>query len=88
MSIIKRAKIKDQWRNSLLSVENLIPFDRTVMVYRIVNKFCSESLGDIYQQRDDLSNYKTRNSGYHHITKVNLKHRKKGFQYSGIKNLE
>ena len=85
ISIIERAKIKDHWQNNLLSIETLIRFDRSVMVYKVVNKLCPESLWDVYEQRCNLSSYNTRNNRDLHIPKVNLEHRKKGFRYSGIK---
>ena len=85
ISIIERAKIKDHWQNNLLNVETLIRFDRSVMVYKVVNKLCPESLWDMYEQRCNLSSYNTRNNRDLLIPKVNLEHRKKGFRYSGIK---
>ena len=85
ISIIERAKIKDHWQNNLLNIETLIRFDRSVMVYKVVNKLCPESLWDMYEQRCNLSSYNTRNNRDLHIPKVNLEHRKKGFRYSGIK---
>ena len=43
-SIIERARFKDPWPKKWLSVVNLVRFDRCVMVYKIVNKQCPESL--------------------------------------------
>ena len=64
---------------------NLIRFDRCVMVYKIVNKQCPESLWNMFQQRCSISNYNTRNYRDLHIPKLNLELTKKGFHYSGIK---
>ena len=44
LSIIEGARFKDPWPKKWLSVENLIRFDRSVMVYKIVNTLCPESL--------------------------------------------
>ena len=69
----------------MLNIETLIRFDRSLMVYEIVNKLCPERLWDMYEQRCNLSSYNTRNDRDLHIPKVNLEHRKKGFRYYGIK---
>ena len=78
VSIIKRAKIKDHWRNNLLSVENLVRFDHTVMVYNIVNNLYPESLRDLNQKIYDFSKYKTKHNG-DIIPYVNIRHRNKSF---------
>ena len=85
LSIMERARFKDPWPKKWLSVENLIRFDRSVMVYKIVNKLCPECLWNMFQQRCSLSNYNTRNDRNLHIPKLNLEFAKKGFRYSGIK---
>ena len=85
LSIINRAKFQDLWPKKWLSVMNLIPFDRCVMVYKIVNKQCPESLWNMFQQRCSISNYNTRNYRDLHIPRLNLESTKKGFYYSGIK---
>ena len=85
LSIIERARFKDPWPKKWLSVMNLIRFDRCVMVYKIVNKQCPESLWNMFQQRRSISNYNTRNYRDLHIPKLNLELTKKGFHYSGIK---
>ena len=72
ISIIERAKIKDYWQNNVLNIETPIRFDRSVMVYKIVNNLCPESLWDMYEQRRNLSRYNTRNSRDLDIPKVNL----------------
>ena len=60
-SALLNACIKDEWSSNWLSVENLIRFDRSVMVYKILNKLSPESLLDKYQYRSAYSNYVTRN---------------------------
>ena len=85
LSIIERSRFKDPWPKKWLSFENHIRFDRSVMVYKIVNKLCPESLWNMFQQRCSISNYNTRNDRNLHIPKLNLEFTKKGFRYSGIK---
>ena len=85
LSIIDRARFQDLWPKKWLSVMNLIRYDRCVMVYKILNKQCPESLWNMFQQRYSISNYNTRNYRDLHIPKLNLELTKKGFHYSGIK---
>ena len=68
-----------------LSVVNLIRFDCCVMVCKIADKQCSESLWDMFQKRCSTSNYNTRKYRDLHIPRPNLEYTKKGFHYSGIK---
>ena len=42
--MIHTSMIKDDWTLSFLAVEQLIEFDRAVMVYKILNKLCPENL--------------------------------------------
>ena len=85
LSIIERARFKDTWPKKLLSVKNLIRFDRFVMVYKIVNKLYPENLWNMFQQRCSISNCNTRNDRDLHIPKLNHEFSKKRFRYSGIK---
>ena len=85
LSIIERARFKDPWPKKWLSVVNLVRFDRCVMVYKILNKQCPESLWNMFQQRCSISNYDMRNYRDLHIPKLNLEVTKKGLHYSGIK---
>ena len=64
---------------------NLARFDRCVMVHKIVNKQCPESLWNIFQQRCSTSNYDTRNYRDFHIPKLNLELTKTRFHNTGIK---
>ena len=51
LSIIKYAKIKDEWQGNWLKVENLIKFDQAVMMLKINNKLCPESSWSKFRQR-------------------------------------
>ena len=44
VSMIHTSRKKDNWAPNILSVEQLITFDRAVMVYKISNKLCPENL--------------------------------------------
>ena len=79
LSSIDRARFQDLWPKKWLNVMNLIRFDRCVMVYKIVNKQCPESLWNMFQQRCSISNYNTRNYRDLHIPKLNLELTKKDF---------
>ena len=61
ISIIETSGIKDEWSNNFLSAEQLVIFDRAVMVYKIINRLCPENLCDKFQQRSKYSSYNTRN---------------------------
>ena len=63
----------------------LVRLNRSVTVYKVVNKLCLENLWDVYEQRCNLSGYNTRNNRALHLPKVNLERRKKGVRYSAIK---
>ena len=56
LSIIKNAKIKDKWQGNWLKVENLIKLDQTVMMFKINNEVCPESLWSTFRQRNEISN--------------------------------
>ena len=58
------------------------------MVYKVVNKLCPESLWDMYEQRCNLSSYNTRNDRDLHISKVNLEHRRKGYNRLGTGSVD
>ena len=44
LSVIEHARIKDKWQGHWLKVENLIKLDHAVMMFKINNKLCPESL--------------------------------------------
>ena len=51
LSIIKHARIKEKWQRYWLKVENLIKLDQAVMMLKINNKLCLESLWSKFRQR-------------------------------------
>ncbi len=84
-TIIENARLKDDWSNSWLGIEDLIKFDRSIMAYKIINKLSPQNLWDKFRQRSTISNYQTRNSADLQIPKLMTEHAKKGFHYSTLK---
>ena len=72
------------WQGYWLKVENLIKFDQAVMMFKINNQLCPESLWNKFRQRYEISNYNTRNCRNLEIPKTNLEKTKKGFHYTGL----
>ena len=85
VSMIHTSRIKDSWIPKFLAVQQLITFDRAVMVYKIFNKLCPEHLWNKYHQRSHYSRYNTRFCKNIQIPKYNLEYAKKGFSYSALK---
>ena len=85
LSIIKNARIKDKWQGNWLKVENLIKLDQTVMMLKINNKLCPESLWSKVRQRYKISNYNTSNCRNLEIPKGNLEKTKRGVHHTGLK---
>ena len=81
---MKNARIRDEWPGNWLKIDDLIRFDQTVMMLKINNKLCPESLWNKFQQRCHVSRYITRNCRNLEIHKINLERLKRGFQYTGL----
>ena len=69
----------------ILSVEQLITFDRAGMVYKIINKLCPENLWSKFNLKSHYSRYNTRSCRNIQIPKYNLEYAKKGLSYSALK---
>ena len=85
LSITESVRYKDPWPKIWLNAENFVLFDRSSLVYKILNKLCPESFWNMFQLRSSLSNYNIRNAKVIHISIVKLESTRKGFQYAGIK---
>ena len=59
-SMIHTFRMMDNWTPKLLSVKQLITFNRAVMVYKIFNKLCPENLCNKFNLRSHHSRYNTR----------------------------
>ena len=84
-SLINTAKQKDSWNHNWMDVKQLIDYDRSVMMYKILHKRCPESLTNNFEKRSTISMRETRNSNDLNIPKVRLEQTKKGFNFSGVK---
>ena len=49
--MIHTSRIQDNWTPKFLSVEQLIIFDRAVMVYKIIDKLCPENIWSKFNLR-------------------------------------
>ena len=54
---IDGSRLKDRWCCNWLSISNLIKFDRAVMIYKIINGLCSDSLKGKLVTRSQIANY-------------------------------
>ena len=84
--VIQASKIKDSLIRPTLSVNQIFQFDRSVLMCKIINKICPESLHDIFAERSSISKYDTRNKTDLHIPRLNLDFSKKSFNYTGLKS--
>ena len=68
-----------------LSVSKVTQLDKAVMVYKIVNDLCLDSLKGRFLPRSHSSNYTTRNQLDLGIPRLNTEFSKNNFFYSGVK---
>ena len=59
-TLIKSSRLKVGWTCNWLSVANLIKFDRAIMICKILNGLCPESLIGKLITRSQISKYQTR----------------------------
>ena len=59
--IIQGSKILDSLIRPTFSIDQMFQFDRSVLMYKIINKICPESLHDKFAERSSISKYDTRN---------------------------
>ena len=84
-STIQTSRKKDNWTSKFLAVEQLIAFNRAVMVYKTFTKLYPEYLWNTYHLRSYYSRYNTRFCRNIQIPKYNLEYAKKGISYSASK---
>ena len=63
----------------------MLQFERSVLMLKIINKICPESLHDKFAQRSTISKYGTRNKTDLQISRLNLDFSRKNFHYTGLK---
>ena len=78
-TLIESSRLKDGWTCTWLSVSNLIKFDRAIMIYKILNGPCPESLNGKLITRSQISKYQTRNQQDLDIPRLNLEFSKTSF---------
>ena len=59
---IGSSRLEYGWRCTRLSVSSLIEYDRAIMIYKITNDLCPDSLKGRFSTRSQLSNYRLMNS--------------------------
>ena len=69
--IIQGLKIKDSLIRPTFSIDQMFQFDRSVLMYKIINKICPESLHDKFAERSSISKYDTRNKTDLQIPRLN-----------------
>ena len=83
--IVQGSKIKDSLIRPTFSIDQMFQFDRSVLMYKIINKICPESLHDKFAERSSISKYDTRNKTDLQIPRLNLDFSRKSFNYTGLK---
>ena len=83
--IIQASKIKNSLIRPTFSIDQMFQFDRSVLMYKIINKICPESLHDKFAERSSISKYDTRNKTDLQIPRLNLDFSRKSFNYTGLK---
>ena len=83
--IIEASKIKDTLIRPTFSIDQMFRFDRSVLMIKILNKVCPESLHDKFAERSSISKYDTRNKTDLQIPRLNLDVRRKSFNHTGLK---
>ena len=83
--VIQASKIKDSLIRPTLSIDQMFQFDRLVLMFKIINKICPESLHDKVAERSSISKYDARNKIDLQIPRLNLDFSKKSFNYTGLK---
>ena len=84
-TLIESSRLKDGWRCAWLSVSSLIEYDRAIMIYKITNDLCPDSLKGRFSTTSQLSNYRLRNSLDIDMPRQNLEFSKRSYYYSATK---
>ena len=84
-TLIESSRLKDGWTCNWLSVSNLIKVDRAIMIYKILNGLCPESVNRKLITRSQISKYQTRNQQDLEIPRFNLDFSNTSFFYTSAK---
>ena len=85
VSMIHTSRIKDNWTPRFLSVEQLITFDRAVLICKIFIMLYPENLWNKFNLRSHYSRYNMRFCRNIQIRNSNLEYAKKEFSYPVFK---
>ena len=77
--IIQASKIKDSFIRPTFSIDQMLQFDWSVVMFKIINKICTESLHDKFAARSSICKYDTGNKTDLQIPRLNLNFRRKSF---------
>ena len=83
--IIEASKIKNSLIRPTFSIDQMFQFDMSVLMFKIINKICPESLHDKFAERSTISKYVTRNKTDLQIQRLNLDFSRKSFNCTGLK---
>ena len=83
--IIEASKIKDSFTRPAFNIDQMFQFDRSVLMFKMINKICPKSLHNKFAERSTISKYDTRNKTDLQIPRLNLDFSRKSFTYTGLK---
>ena len=87
-ALIESSRLKDDRRCNWLSVSSLIKYDKAIMIYKIINDSCPDSLKGRFSTRSLLSTYALRNSLDINLRRLNLEFSNKSFHLFWCQSLE
>ena len=76
--IIEASKLKDSFIRPAFNIDQMLQFDRSVLMFKMINKICPKSLHNKFAERSTISKYDTRN-------KTDLQIPRLSFTYTGLK---
>ena len=83
--IIEASKIKDSFIRPAFNIDQMFQFDRSFLMFKMINKICPKSLHNKSAERSTISKYGTRNKTDLQIPRLNLDFSRKSFTYTGLK---
>ena len=82
--IIATSEIKESLIRPTFNIGQMFKFDRSVLMFKMMNKICPESLYDKFIERSTISRYGTINKTDIQIPGLNLDFSRKSFNYTGL----
>ena len=78
-------EIKDSLIRPTFYIDQMFQFDRSVLMFKIINKICPDSLHDKFVGRSTISKCGTRKKADLQISRLSLGFSTKSFNYAGLK---